>query len=432
MRLSDDFDDNSIKSKHVSMSDKRRIVVTGIGGICNLGPDRRTIWTEMVEGRPNMQSMDTFAGDQWAVKFGAPVTGWDGTDRIPRQQSKRMDRFTVLGLYAAMEAIEDSGINFEDEDPHNCGVVIGSGVGGVESIETSIYKMAAKGPHRVPPFLVPRLMVNACAGNVSIQFGLKGPNSAPATACASAGNAIGDAFQLIQDGDADVMVTGGAEASLVPIAMAGFMTMRALSTRNDSPNTASRPFDRDRDGFVMGEGAGIFLIEELEHARKRGAHIYCEILGFGSSGDASHLTAPHADGAGAAHAMKMALADAGLNADQVDYINAHGTSTPLGDSAEVAAIKTVFGNHALKLTVSSTKSVTGHTLGASGGLEGLATALAIQHQVCPPTANLDNPDDPDIDFAPHTAHEREIRYALSNSFGFGGHNVSLAFGQFKD
>lgn len=408
-------------------------MVTGIGTICALGHDAPTVWSAMVEGRPNMTQIPAYQGEKWSVKFGGPVVDWDGTDRIPKAQLKRVDPFAAFGMYAAVEAVKDSGIDFEKYDPFRCGVVIGSGVGGVNTIEEYIRKMESKGPDRVTPFLVPRLMVNACAGNVSIQYGLKGPNSAPATACASAGHAIGEALQTIQDGDADVMVCGGAEAAMTPLCVAGFMVMKAMSTRNDEPNLASRPFDKDRNGFVLAEGAGILVIEELEHAKARGARIYCELLGFGCSGDAGHITAPDPAGTGAAKAMTMALRDAQLNPDQIDYINAHGTSTPLGDAAEVMAVRSVFAGHAHKLTMSSTKSVHGHALGASGGIESLAVLMGIQHQVCAPTINLDNPD-PEfdgMDFAANSAKERPVNYALNNSFGFGGHNVSIAFGKFN-
>ncbi|MBL1216045.1 MAG: beta-ketoacyl-[acyl-carrier-protein] synthase II [Planctomycetes bacterium] len=411
---------------------KRRVVVTGVGGLCNLGHTREAIWAEMKAGRPNMQLIPEYQGEQWAVKFGAPVANWDPGDRLDHAQTKRLDRFGTFAMYAATEAVEDSGLQFDKEDPYRCGVVIGSGVGGVGTIEEYLRKLDSKGPSRVTPFLVPRLMVNAASGNISILYGLKGPNSAPATACASAANAIGDAFQLIQDGDAEIMVAGGSEAAMTPICVAGFMVMKALSTRNDDPNRASRPFDRDRDGFVLAEGSGIIVLEELEHATARGANIYAELLGFGSSGDANHITAPDPEGRGAAKCMVLAMRDAEINPDQIDYINAHGTSTPLGDRAEVQAIKSVFGDHAYKLTVSSTKSVTGHTLGASGGIESIAVTCAIRDQVCPPTANLENPDEGfDLDFAPIDAKERPVKLALNNSFGFGGHNVSLVFGKFE-
>lgn len=415
----------------MSTQPSRRIVVTGLGAICNVGHTSADIWKAMREGKPGMRPIDRFQGERWSVKFGGEVVDWEPSDRLERGELKRLDRFTMLGLYASIEAVQDCGIDFSNEDPFRCGVVIGSGVGGVNTIEEYIDKMHVKGPDRVTPFLVPRLMVNACAGNVSIRYGLKGPNSAPATACASAANAIGDAFQLIQDGDADVMVTGGAEAAMTPLCMAGFMVMRALSTRNDNPTIASRPFDRDRDGFVLAEGAGIIVLEELEHARQRGAHIYCELLGFGSSGDAGHITAPDPEGTGAARCMALALKDAGLRPDQIDYINAHGTSTPLGDAAEVMAIKSVFGEHAKALAISSTKGVTGHTLGASGGIESMAVVRTIAEQVVPPTANLDHSDF-DLDFVPNVERKMSVRYAMNNSFGFGGHNVTLVFGRYDD
>jgi len=416
----------------MSSTNSRRVVVTGIGTICPLGHDRHAVWSSMLEGRSNMSMLPQYAGDKWTVKFGGPVVDFDGGDRIPRNMMKRLDPFAAYGMFAAMEAVEDSGIDFAKEDPFRCGVVIGSGVGGVNTIEEYIRKMESKGPDRVTPFLVPRLMVNACAGNVSIQWGLKGPNNAPATACASAGHAIGDALQVIQDGDAEVMIAGGAEAAMTPLCVAGFMVMKAMSTRNDDINHASRPFDKQRDGFVLAEGAGILVMEELEHAKARGADIYCEILGYGASGDAGHITAPDPEGTGAAVAMRLALRDAGLNPEQIDYINAHGTSTPLGDAAEVKAVRSVFGEHAHRLTMSSTKSVHGHALGASGGIESLAVAMALCHQVCPPTINLDEPDDEfdGFDFAANTAKERPVNYVLNNSFGFGGHNVSIAYGKF--
>ncbi len=410
----------------------KRVVVTGLGGICNLGHNHQEIWDEVVAGRPHMVLIDGYAGEDWTVKFGAPVLNWDGKDRIKQMVLKRLDRFAAFGLYASIEAVEDCKIDFSQEDPFRCGVVIGSGVGGIESINESSARMVARGPRRITPFLIPKLMVNACSGNVSIRFGLRGPNSATATACASGGNAIGDAFQLIQDGDADVMVAGGAEAAMSPLCVAGFMVMKALSTRNDDPNGASRPFDRDRDGFVMAEGAGIIILEELEHALKRNAPIYAEICGYGSSGDANHITAPDPCGVGAARSISSALKDANITPDKIDYINAHGTSTPLGDAAEVKAVKTVFGDSAKQLTMSSTKSMTGHSLGASGGVESLIVCKAIKHQICPPTANLDNPDEEfdGIDFAPKEAKDRKIQYALNNSFGFGGHNVSLVFAKY--
>jgi len=422
-----------VSEESMNTNHQRRVVVTGIGALCNLGHSAEEIWSAMIESRSNMVSIPEYQSDQWAVQFGAPVTNWDGRDRLERAQIKRYDRFTAFAVYAAMEAIEQSGIDFEKEQAFRCGVVIGSGVGGVGTIEEYLRKLETKGPSRVTPFLVPRLMVNAAAGNVSIKYGLKGPNSAPATACASAANAIGDAFQLIQDNDADIMVAGGSEAAMTPLCMAGFMVMKALSTRNDDPNHASRPFDRDRDGFVLAEGCGIIVLEELEHAKKRGANILCELYGFGSSGDASHITAPDPKGTGAQRCMSLALSDASLNPEDIDYINAHGTATPLGDAAEVTAIKTVFTDHAYKLTVSSTKSMTGHALGGSGGIESMAVVRAIQNQVCPPTINLDNPDEGfDLDFAANTAKERSIEYAMNNSFGFGGHNVSLIYGQHTD
>jgi 3-oxoacyl-[acyl-carrier-protein] synthase II len=322
--------------------------------------------------------------------------------------------------------VQDSGLDFEREDPFRCGVILGSGVGGLHEIETQVERLLSKGPDKVSAFTIPKLMVNAPSGHVSIRYGLKGPNAAVATACASATNAIGDAFKTIQYDDADVMITGGSEAAITPMGISAFSNMRALSTRNDAPPRASRPFDRDRDGFVLSEGAGLIVLEELEHARRRGARIYAELAGYGASGDGSHITQPDEHGTGAGRAMERALHDAGLNPDDVDYINAHGTSTPLGDQAETTAIKRVFGPHAKKLSISSTKSQLGHMLGASGGVELVFATLALRDGLIPPTINYETPDpECDLDYTPNQARERRVRAAMSNSFGFGGHNACV-------
>ncbi|MHC5004407.1 MAG: beta-ketoacyl-ACP synthase II [Planctomycetota bacterium] len=411
----------------------RRVVVTGLGVVSNLGIGVASTWQGMVEGRSGIDRITAFEQDeQWTVTIAGEVRGWEPSTYIDKRDFKRMDRFCAMGLYAAEEASRDAGFDPNAGDPTRHGVVIGSGIGGIITIEEGLYRLLRHGPRKISPFVVPKLMVNACAGNVSIRFNLKGANSAPATACATGGHAIGNAFQLIQRGDAEVMFAGGAEAAITPLCIGSFAAMKALSTRNDEPTKASRPFDRDRDGFVLAEGAAVIVLEDLEHARKRGASIHAEVLGFGSSGDAQHLAAPDPQGEGALTAMKVAIEDAGLNPDQIDYINAHGTATPLGDSAEVGAVKQLFGAHAYKLTMSSTKSMTGHTLGAAGGLESVATVMAVKDGVAPPTMNLDDPDDGlDLDFAANQPREREIRYALNNSFGFGGHNVSLCFGPWK-
>jgi 3-oxoacyl-[acyl-carrier-protein] synthase II len=343
-----------------------------------------------------------------------------------------MDRYSVFGLCAAEEAVADSGIDFSKGDPYRYGVAIGSGIGGIDTIETSLQKLFDKGPRSVSPFVVPKLMVNALAGNVSIRFGLKGANIATATACATGSHAIGAAYHMIQRGDADAVVAGGSEGAVTRLCVGSFAAMKALSTRNDAPTKASRPFDKDRDGFVLAEGAGIVVLEELEHAKARGARIYAELTGFGVTGDASHIAAPDDEGRGARKAMEFAMRDAGINPTDIGYINAHGTSTPLGDKAEVLAVKGLFGDHARKLAMSSTKSVTGHTLGGAGAIEAVATIKAICEGVLPPTINLDEPDQGfDLDFVANVAQERKVDHAINNSFGFGGHNTSMVLSRFR-
>jgi 3-oxoacyl-[acyl-carrier-protein] synthase II len=338
-----------------------------------------------------------------------------------------------FALVAAIDAVRDSGIDFSRDDPFRCGVILGSGIGGLNEIEEQHQRLLEKGPDKVSVFTIPKLMANAASGHVSIQWGLKGPNTAVATACASATNAVGDAMKAIQYGEADVMISGGAESAITPMGLAAFSNMRALSERNDDPQRASRPFDKDRDGFVMSEGAGVFVLEEIEHAKARGARIYAELLGYGATGDGGHITQPDEQGAGAGRAMQNAVASAGLNFEDIDYINAHGTSTPLGDKAETLAIKRVFGGHAKKLSVSSTKSQLGHMLGASGGVEFVLCVLAIRDGLVPPTINLDTPDpDCDLDYTPNKLRERRVLFAQSNSFGFGGHNASVVLGKLRD
>lgn len=411
----------------------RRVVVTGLGAVTDIGTNVPAMWDSMVAGRSGIGPISFFEqNSDWVVRFAGEIRNWDPTTVIDARETKRMDRFCLLGLSAAVEAATDCGFDFKGSDPYRQGVAIGSGVGGIETIETHHIKLLQTGPRKVSPFVVPRLMVNACAGNVSIRFDLRGPNTATATACATGAHAIGAAYHLIQRGDAEVMLAGGAEGAVTPICVSAFAAMRALSQRNDDPTKASRPFDRDRDGFVLAEGAAVVVLEELEHAKKRGAKIYAELVGFGSSGDAFHIAAPDEHGTGAAKAMEFAMRDAEINPEQIGYINAHGTSTGLGDAAEVAAVKRVFGAYAKRLSVSSTKSVTGHTLGAAGGIESVATILAINKGVLPPTINLDNPDEGfDLDFVPHTAKERRVDFAINNSFGFGGHNTSMIFARFK-
>jgi 3-oxoacyl-[acyl-carrier-protein] synthase II len=411
---------------------RRRVVVTGLGAVTNIGNDVPSMWQSMVEGRSGIARISCFdQDDQWAVRIAGEVRNWDPSAVLEHNELKRMDRFCVLGICAAEEAARDCGIDFKNGDPYRRGVVIGSGIGGILTIEEGHAKLLKTGPRKISPFTVPRLMVNACAGNVSIRHNLRGANSSVATACATGGHALGTAFHLIQRGDAEVMFAGGSEAAVSPLCIGSFAAMKALSTRNDDPTKASRPFDKDRDGFVLAEGAAVVILEELDHARKRGAKIYAEVLGYGTSGDAHHIAAPDPDGLGACSAMKAAIADARLNLDQIDYINAHGTSTPLGDAAEVSAVQSLFGPDA-KVAMSSTKSMTGHTLGAAGGIESVAAILAVHHNVMPPTINLDQPDEGfTLNFVANTAQQRPTRYALNNSFGFGGHNVSLCFGQWR-
>jgi 3-oxoacyl-[acyl-carrier-protein] synthase II len=406
---------------------KRRVVVTGIGVVTSLGRALEGFWSRLVRGDSGVGPITLFDVSGYKVQFGGEVP-WnpEREDIAGPKELKRLDRFTQFALAAAKDAVADSGIDFSREDPYRCGVVIGSGIGGLWEFEVQDERLLHKGIDKVSPFTIPKLMVNSASGNVSSLYGIKGPNFAVATACASAANSIGDALRAIQYGDADVMLTGGSEAALTPIGLAGFQNMRALSTRGDAPQRASRPFDVDRDGFVLAEGAGMVVIEELEHARKRGARIYAELKGYGASGDAGHITQPDEEGRGAAHAMSMALRDAGLPPEAVDYVNAHGTSTPLGDVAETKAVKRVFGDHARRLAISSTKSQLGHTLGASGGIEMVVCALTMDRGVIAPTINLDSPDpECDLDYTPNTARDARVDVAMSNSFGFGGHNASL-------
>ncbi|MCH2162041.1 MAG: beta-ketoacyl-ACP synthase II [Phycisphaerales bacterium] len=412
----------------------RRVVVTGLGSVTDLGLDVASTWEGLTTGRSGVAPIESFEQDEeWSTRFGGEVKDFDCSHIVDHREAKRMDRASLLGLVAADEAARDCGYDFDSGDPYRHGVAIGSGIGGIITIEVGYRKLLRTGPKKISPFVVPKLMVNACAGNVSIRHNLRGANTATATACATGGHAIGAAFQTIQRGDADIMFAGGTEAAVSALCVGSFGAMKALSTRNDDPARASRPFDRDRDGFVLAEGAAIVILEDLEHAKARGARIYAEICGFASSGDASHIAAPDEQGSGAAKAMELALADAQINGDQVGYINAHGTSTPLGDAAEVRAVNTLFGDHATKLAMSSTKSMTGHALGAAGGIESIATVKAIHENVLPPTINLDQPDDGfNLNFVPNEAQEHAVDYAINNSFGFGGHNVSIIIGRFTD
>jgi 3-oxoacyl-[acyl-carrier-protein] synthase II len=408
---------------------KRRAVVTGVGVVTSLGRKVDVFWDRIVRGDSGVGPITLFDVSGYRVQFGGQVH-WEpeNEDICTAKDLKRLDRFTQFAIGAAKDAAADSGLDFAKVEPYRCGVVIGSGIGGLWEFETQEERMLHKGIDKVSPFTIPKLMVNSASGHVSSLYGAKGPNFAVATACASAANSIGSALRAIQYGDADVMITGASEAALTPIGLAGFQNMRALSFRGDAPQQASRPFDVDRDGFVLAEGAGVIVIEELEHARRRGARIYAELKGYGASGDAGHITQPDEEGRGGAHAMTMALQDAGIAPEAVDYINAHGTSTPLGDVAETKAVKRVFGGHAKRLAISSTKSNLGHTLGASGGIEAVVCSLTINRGVIAPTINLDTPDpECDLDYVPKVAREAKVDIAMSNSFGFGGHNASLVF-----
>jgi len=397
--------------------------------VTSLGRKVDVFWDRIVRGDSGVGPITLFDVSGYRVQFGGQVH-WEpeNEDICTAKDLKRLDRFTQFAIGAAKDAAADSGLDFAKVEPYRCGVVIGSGIGGLWEFETQEERMLHKGIDKVSPFTIPKLMVNSASGHVSSLYGAKGPNFAVATACASAANSIGSALRAIQYGDADVMITGASEAALTPIGLAGFQNMRALSFRGDAPQQASRPFDVDRDGFVLAEGAGVIVIEELEHARRRGARIYAELKGYGASGDAGHITQPDEEGRGGAHAMTMALQDAGIAPEAVDYINAHGTSTPLGDVAETKAVKRVFGGHAKRLAISSTKSNLGHTLGASGGIEAVVCSLTINRGVITPTINLDTPDpECDLDYVPKVAREARVDIAMSNSFGFGGHNASLVF-----
>jgi len=412
---------------------RRRVVVTGMGAVTPLGCKVDEMWARLCRGESGIRPIEGFDVSIFKVRFGGEIRNWNPVEYIDSKEQRRIDRFAQYALVAATDAIRESGLDFSKEDPHRCASVIGSGVGGLGEIEAQFRRLMEKGPERVSAFTIPKMMLNAAAGCVSIQFGLKGPAYGVVTACASASNAIVEAVKEIESGDIDIAITGGSEAAVTPLGIAGFAAMKALSERNDDPQRASRPFDRDRDGFVLSEGAGVVVLEEYEHARKRGAPILAEMLGYGVSSDAGHITQPDENGLGAASAMADALASAGLAKDQIDYINAHGTSTPLGDVAETIAIKSVFGDYAHSVPISSTKSQLGHLLGASGGVELVISILAIRHGLIPPTINLENPDPAcDLDYTPKVARERRVRVAMSNSFGFGGHNVSLIVGELQN
>ena len=407
---------------------RRRVVITGLGIISPVGNTVVEAWASVLAAKPGISRITRFDPAAFAAQIAGEVKGFDVTQYMSAKEARRMDTFIHFGMAAGIQALRDSGLEVTPENAERIGVNIGSGIGGLPVIEETHDDYLKGGPRKISPFFIPGVIINMISGHLSIRFGLKGPNLAMVTACTTATHCIGDSGRLIEYGDADVMVAGGAEATLTPLAIGGFASARALSTRNDDPATASRPWDRDRDGFVLGEGAGALVLEEFEHARRRGAKIYAELAGFGMSADAHHMTAPVEDGEGAARCMAIALRNARLNLDQIDYINAHGTSTPLGDVAETIAVKRCFGDHARKLAMSSTKSMTGHLLGAAGGVEAVFCALAVRDQVAPPTANLINQDPAcDLDYVPNAARQMPVRAALSNSFGFGGTNGTLIF-----
>ena len=411
--------------------EKRRVVVTGLGVVSPVGNTTDDFWRSLREGKGGAGQVTYFDASLFNSHIDAEVKNFDPSWCITPKELKRMDRFVQFAVCASRMAFTDAGLDITKEDPTRIGVVIGTGIGGLRVMEEQTKLYLERGPTRLSPFLIPMLLVNMAPGQVSINLGVKGPNSCATTACATGGHSIGDAFKIIQRGDADVMVAGGTEACITPLGFGGFCAMKALTTRNDDPQRASRPFDRERDGFLMAEGSGVVVLEELERAKKRGAPIYAEMVGYGLTGDAYHITAPDPEGDGGARCMAMSLRDAGLNSEDVDYINAHGTSTQMNDKIETLAIKRVFGDYAKKVAVSSTKSVTGHLLGAAGGVECIACALAIRDGVIPPTINYEFPDpECDLDYVPNTARQQPVKVALSNSLGFGGHNVTLALRRF--
>ncbi len=407
---------------------KRRVVITGLGIVSPVGIGVAQAWQNIVAGKSGVTRITKFDASQFASQIAGEVKGFDVTQYLSAKDARRMDTFIHYGLVAGMEAVKDAGIEVTEQNAERIGVNIGSGMGGLAMIEATHKDYLAAGPRKISPFFIPGTIINMISGNLSIMYGFKGPNLAMVTACTTAAHCIGESSRLIEYGDADIMIAGGSEATVCALAVGGFSSARALSTRNDDPATASRPWDKGRDGFVLGEGAGVLVLEEYEHAKARGAKIYAEVAGYGMSADAHHITSPCEDGEGAARCMNNALRNAGLNADQVDYINAHGTSTPLGDVAETMAMKRCLGAHAQKVAVSSTKSMTGHLLGAAGGVEAIFSVLGIRHQIAPPTINMFEQDETcDLDYVPNTARNMKINVVMSNSFGFGGTNGTLVF-----
>jgi len=410
---------------------KHRVVVTGMGIVTSLGSDLETFWSNLVAGKSGVSRIESFDVSEYPTQIAAEIKDFNPEDYIDRKEARRMDRFVQFAVAAGKMAVQDAGLELGvNVDPERVGVIVGSGIGGLGTWEEQHSILLEKGPKRVSPFFIPMMIANMASGQISMSIGAKGPNTTAVTACATGTHSIGDSFKLIQRGDADAMICGGAEATIRPTGLAGFCSMRAMSTRNDEPEKASRPFDAERDGFVMGEGSGVLVLESLEHAVKRGARIYAEVIGYGMSGDAYHITDPDPDGA--ARCMQRALKDAGIEPEAIDYINAHGTSTPVGDRSETLAIKKAFGDHAYKLAVSSTKSMTGHLLGAAGGIESVILALTLKNGVIAPTINLENRDpECDLDYVPNAARKSDVKTALSNSFGFGGHNATIVMRKYE-
>lgn len=407
---------------------ERRVVVTGVGLVTPLGIGVDETWSALIAGKSGVGEITRFDTSGYGTKIAAEVKGFRAEDYMPKKDARRTELFIAYAIATSRMALEDSGLKVDSSNAHRIGVVTGCGLGGLQMLEITAHTVENVGPKRVSPFFIPMLIGNMAPGMISIYFGVKGPNSSIATACASGAHAVGDAFEYIKHGKADAMITGGVESVITRTCFAGFGAMKALSTRNDDPQHASRPFDKDRDGFVVGEGAGMLILESLDHALERGAHIYAEVVGFGMSGDGYHMTSPSPDGEGAVRCMRAAIEDAGIEPHEVNYVNAHGTSTPLNDLYETRALKTVFGDHASRVAISSTKSMTGHLLGGAGGVESVFTALAIKHGILPPTINLENPgDECDLDYVPNEARRADVTYAMSNSFGFGGTNATLLF-----
>lgn len=409
---------------------KQRVVVTGMGVVTALGSDLDTLWRSLMEGKSGISQIEAFDTTDYPTKIASSVKDFNPEDYIDKKEARRMDRFVQFGIAASKKALEDAGLDMDQTNRDRVGVIVGSGIGGLGTWEEQHRILLEKGVKRVSPFFIPMMIANMASGHISMMIGARGPNTAAVSACATGTHSIGDAFKIIQRGDADVMICGGAEATIRPIGMAGFCAMRAMSTRNDEPERASRPFDVDRDGFVMGEGSGVLVLESLEHALQRGARIYAEVAGYGMSADAHHITEP--DPEGPALCMTRAIQDAGFQPEQIDYINAHGTSTPVGDKSETRAIKAALGNHARNVAISSTKSMTGHLLGAAGGVEAVICALTLQHGMIPPTINLENQDpECDLDYVPNVPRKADVRTAMSNSFGFGGHNATVVLTKYE-